>query len=378
MNTAELVSTMPSMLSDSRALIECESPSSDIAAIARSASAVAEVGSRTLGSKPERLNISGWTHLRWKFGSGPTRVLLLMHHDTVWPIGTLGTRPFSLADGKLSGPGCFDMKVGIVMAMHAVAGLQCRDGITMLITGDEEIGSGTSRSLIEKEALGANAALVMEPSAADGAIKTERKGAAFYEVTISGSAAHTGLEPENGINAIHELAHQIRAISQLGDAHRGTTVTPTMASAGSAINAVPALAQLSVDVRAWSLDEFARVDLALHRLQPQLSGSSVIIQGELNRPPLERAASSRLLERAHDVSERIGLPPLKTARAGGASDGNFTAALGTPTLDGLGAVGAGAHSDEEHVLIGEIPKHTLLLKELIAEALTLEAMQLAR
>ncbi|MGH3471259.1 MAG: M20/M25/M40 family metallo-hydrolase, partial [Nocardioidaceae bacterium] len=230
------------MLADLRELIECESPSSDLAAVARSADLVARIGTTRLGVAPERVVVDGCTHLRWRVGgaSERPRVLLLAHHDTVHPIGTLTSSPYSVTDGVLRGPGCFDMLAGLVMAIHALAGLPDPDGVTLLVTGDEEIGSPTSRHLIEEEARGARATLVLEASADGGALKTARKGASLYELEVTGRAAHAGLEPELGLNASVELAHQILAIGALGSADLGTSVTPTVAASGTASNVVPA------------------------------------------------------------------------------------------------------------------------------------------
>ncbi len=177
----------------------------------RSADVVARVGARRLGVEPERIVIDGRTHLRWRLGAGPSRVLVLGHHDTVWPIGSLATRPCTVDGGVLRGPGCFDMKAGLAMAFHALAGLDDRDGVTLLVTGDEELGSPSSRALIEDEARAAQAALVLEASADGGALKTERKGVSLYDVRVIGRAAHAGLEPEHGVNATVELAHQVLA-----------------------------------------------------------------------------------------------------------------------------------------------------------------------
>lgn len=361
------------MISDVRVLVECESPSGDRTAIAASADAVARLGFAHLGVAPERLEIDGRTHLKWKFGPGPTRVLILMHHDTVWPLGSLIDIPFAVARGRMTGPGCFDMKAGIVMAFYAVSSILERDGITILITGDEEIGSPSSRSLIERESAGSAATLVLEPAGQDGALKTQRKGASFYELSVRGRAAHAGLEPELGVNSIVELANQIRIISELGDSRLGTTVTPTVARGGSAANTVPASAALTIDVRGWTVNELARVDHALHALTPTILGTQISIAGELGRPPLEIGAASALFGLAQSISSRLGLGLLSEAAVGGASDGSFTAAQGIPTLDGLGAVGGGAHSNDEHVLVDLLPGRTTLLVELIKEILGREA-----
>src|SRR5690606_8900 len=210
---------------------------------------VAELGTELLGAAPERIEVDGVAHLRWRFGSA-TRVLLLAHHDTVWPVGTLQRLPYAVRERVLTGPGCFDMKTGLAMALHAVAARDDRDGVTLLVTGDEEVGSPRSRALIEETANGARAALVLEASADGGALKGARKGVSLYEVSVIGRAAHARLEPEKGVNATVELAHLTVATAALGDDTAGTSVTPTLASSGTTTNTVPATARLWIDVRA--------------------------------------------------------------------------------------------------------------------------------
>ena len=361
---------LPTLLDDLRRLVECESPSADLAAVARSADVVAAVGTTRLGVPPERIVLEGCTHLRWRLGPDPSRVLLLGHHDTVWPLGTLAARPFvveeSASGGVVRGPGCFDMLAGLAMAFHAAAGLS---GVTLLVTGDEELGSPSSRTLVEEEARSAAAALVLEASADGGALKTERKGVSLYDLRVSGRAAHAGLDPEHGVNATVELAHQVLALAGLGDAAAGTTVTPTVAGAGTTTNTVPAAGSVAVDVRVRTLAEQQRVDRAVRALGPVLPGSQVEVLGGANRPPLERAASADLFERARAVAARLGLPEPTAAAVGGASDGNLTAGVGTPTLDGLGAVGGGAHADHEHVLVAPLLDRTALLRALVQSLL---------
>jgi glutamate carboxypeptidase len=358
---------LPTMLADIEALVRCESPSADLSAVASSADLVARIGTERLGVLPERIVIDGRTHLRWRLGAGPSRVLLLCHHDTVWPLGSLSRRPFDVTEGVLRGPGCFDMKAGLVLALHAAAELTDRSGVTILVTGDEEIGSPSSRALIEAEATGCAAALVPEASADGGALKTERKGVSLYQVHAYGKAAHAGLEPERGVNATLELAHQLLAVAAIGDAGRGTTVTPTLMSAGTTTNTVPAAGQFAVDVRVRDGAEQERVDAAVRALRPALDGARLEVTGGANRPPLDSAASAALFARAAELAVALGLPPLTCAAVGGGSDGNLTAGVGTPTLDGLGAVGGGAHADDEHVLIAELPRRAALLAALIAE-----------
>jgi glutamate carboxypeptidase len=361
---------LDSLLADTRALVECESPSTDLAAVARCAEVVARVGAARLGDQPERIVLDGRTHLRWRFGAGPSRLLVLGHHDTVWPIGTLATIPYGVEAGVLRGPGCLDMKTGLAMAFHAIAALPDPAGITLLVTGDEELGSPSSRPLIEAEARLAGAALVLEAAADGGGLKTERKGVSIYELIVTGRAAHAGLAPEQGVNATVELAHQVLRIAALGDAAAGTTVTPTLARAGTTTNTVPAAARVAVDVRIRSVAEQRRVDDGMRALTAVLPGAVLEVTGGPNRAPLEAAASSALFARAQALARSLGLPAPAATAVGGASDGNLTAAVGTPTLDGLGAVGGGAHADDEHVLVESLPGRTALLGALLAELLS--------
>jgi glutamate carboxypeptidase len=377
------------ILADTEMLVRCESPSTAADAVSKSADLVAAVGARHLGAAPERIVLDGCPHLRWRFGDGELssggttprtpqlppggttprtprgRVLVLAHHDTVWPIGSLETHPFSVADGVLRGPGCFDMKAGLVLALHALAVLGVPDGVTLLVTGDEELGSPSSRGLIEAEAAGGLAALVLEASADGGALKTARKGVSRYQVRAVGRAAHAGLEPERGVNATVELAHQVLAVARLADAARGTTVTPTALSSGTVANTVPAAGAFSVDVRVWDTAEQARVHAAMSSLLPAVPDAVLEISGGPNRPPLPASASAGLFSLASSIAAELGLAPLESASVGGASDGNFTAGAGTPTLDGLGAVGGGAHADHEHVLVDALPGRAALLAALI-------------
>jgi len=261
------------------------------------------------------------------------------------------------------------MKTGLVMAFHALATLDDVSGVTVLVTGDEELGSPTSRSLIEAEATGCLAALVLEASADGGALKTERKGVSRYDVGIIGKAAHSGLEPERGVNASVELAHQVIAVSALSDPATGTTVVPTAMSAGTTANTVPAAATFAVDARVRTAEEQGRVDEAMRALRPVLPGATLEVIGGPNRPPLQASASRELFDRTAKIADRLGLAPLTQAAVGGGSDGNLTAGVGTPTLDGLGAVGGGAHADHEHVLIAALPERTALLAALVHDLL---------
>jgi glutamate carboxypeptidase len=364
---------LPDMLADLQELVTCETPSSDLAAVAAGAKRVADQGTRALGAEPEVIVLDDCPHLRWRLGDGPRRVLVLCHQDTVWPLGTLARIPWSVTDGVVRGPGCFDMKAGIVLALTALGRLRTSgadlDGVTVLVTGDEEIGSPSSADLVRDEARGCAAVLVLEASSDGGALKTGRKGASMYDLAVIGRAAHAGLDPEKGVNTTVELAGQVLAIAALGDPVRGTTVTPTVLSSGTTTNTVPATGRLSVDVRALTAGEQQRVDDAMRTLAPRLPGARLQLSGGINRPPLEETSSADLFALAGRVSARLGLPAPGAATVGGASDGNVTAGAGVPTLDGLGAVGGGAHAADEHVLVGELAPRAALLAGLLTELL---------
>ncbi|MGW3089009.1 M20 family metallopeptidase [Streptomyces sp. NPDC001108] len=354
---------LPGLLADIGELVRAESPSADLAPVADCARVVAGLGTRLTGAAPEWVDGSGRPALRWRFGSGD-RVLLLGHFDTVWPVGSLARHPFEVAGGRLTGPGCFDMKAGVVQLFHALSVLDDLDGVSVLLTGDEEIGAPTSRALVEDEARRTGAVLVLEASEG-GALKTARKGMSGYELTVAGRAAHAGLEPGKGVNTTTELAHQILALSALADPAAGTTVTPTVAASGTTRNTVPDTARLMVDVRVATAAEQDRVDRAVRGLAPVLDGASLTFSGGPDRPPLPTSASAGLFELARGHYAELGLGPLRGVAVGGASDGNLTAGVGTPTLDGLGAVGGGAHADDEHVVVAELPRRTALVARLV-------------
>jgi glutamate carboxypeptidase len=360
-----LFAALPVIVGDIERLVSCESPSADPEAIRRSAALVAEIGTTHLGVRPELLDIEGCVHVRWRLGEGPRRVLLLGHHDTVWPVGSLLEFPATTVDGITRGPGCLDMKAGIVIAFHALAASLDVNGVTLLVTGDEEVGAPTSRHLIEAEAADCQAVLVLEPATAEGALKLERKGDSHYEIAITGRAAHAGLEPERGVNALVELAHHVATVGDIADPSAGTTVTPTLALGGTATNTVPGFASLAIDVRARTRAEQERVEAQLRGLKPRLSGACIEVTGGINAPPLEGTASRALFELAHDIGPNIGLDDLRGVSVGGSSDGNLTAAVGIPTLDGLGATGDGIHSPQEHVIVRELPNRIALVVLLI-------------
>ncbi len=348
-------------LFDLARLVGVESPSGDVAAITRSAETVAALIGEWLGRPAALVDGPAGPHVHWSGGGTPC-VLVLGHHDTVFPIGTLADRPFAVDGGRATGPGVFDMKAGIVQAIHAVASLDDASGVELLFSSDEEVGSDTSRALIEERALACGAVLVLEPSADGGALKTGRKGVGTFEVVIHGRAAHAGLEPEKGVNALIEASHQVLAIAGLGSAEHGTTVTPTVASAGTAENVVPAEANIRVDVRVQEAGEKERIEAAMAALTTVDPDATIEVKGAINRPPMPESASAALLPLALRLDSSI-----VGVAVGGGSDGNFTAAVGVPTLDGLGAVGGGAHSDREYIEVAMIPSRIRLLAGLLRQ-----------
>lgn len=361
--------SLDAMLDDLATLVSVESPSRDLDALNGSATALAAIMTARTGIAPQLIDTPAGPIVHWS-GGGEPRVLIVGHHDTVHPIGSLADRPFTVADGRATGPGVFDMKAGIVQSIHAVAEAAGAANVEMLFSPDEEIGSGASREMIEARALACGSVLVVEPSADGGALKIARKGVGTFEVFIHGRAAHAGLEPEKGINALVEAAHQILAIAALADPAIGTTVTPTVATAGTTDNVVPALAHLLIDVRVEAEGEKERVEKAMASLSPRDEQTRIEVTGGVNRPPMPVSSSATLLPLAVAAARERGLPDVEGIAVGGGSDGNFTAARGVPTLDGLGAVGGGAHADHEYVDIATMPARTHLLAALIDKICT--------
>ena len=360
--------SIESMLADLEYLVSIESPSHDIEAITRSAGAVRDVIERRLGHHAELVESVAGPHVHARFGKS-SKVLIVGHHDTVFPLGALDARPFTVKDGKATGPGVFDMKGGIVLAVHALSLLDDLDGVEMLITADEEVGSKASRALIEERALACGAVLVMEPSADGGALKTARKGTGTFEVIVHGRAAHAGLEPEKGINSLVAAAQLITRIATFGDPDKGTTVTPTVATAGTADNVVPALTKVRVDARVNVAGEKERVEHLMATLSSDVPGAGVEVSGGLERPPMQESASTSLFEVAQAAAATSGLGAISGVAVGGGSDGNFTAAIGVPTLDGLGAVGGGAHADHEFVVVDTMIDRARLLAAIVTDLL---------
>lgn len=312
-------------------------------------------------------------HVVARWGNGPGSALILCHMDTVWDVGSVAERPVRIADGKLYGPGAYDMKGGIVIGLWAMLALRehgmLAANTTMVITSDEEIGSPTSRELIETEARRHDVVYVLEPAQAPfGALKTQRKGVGDYVVSTSGWSVHAGGDHEKGINAIEELAHQILAIQSFTDYQVGTTFSTGVVSGGTRSNVVPAEASVHVDLRIAKASEEARVEELMQSLKPHLPGATVTITGGLNRPPLERTPEIQaLFARAQALGVTMGIE-LTEASSGGGSDGNFTAALGVPTLDGMGVVGDGAHSVDEYAELGSLPERAALLAAMLRQS----------
>jgi len=308
-------------------------------------------------------------------GTDPTlpHAAVLGHYDTVWPAGTLERMPVRVEEGRLSGPGSFDMKGGLVQLYYALvelhaAGRRPRRPVRVLFSCDEEVRSRTSRPLIAELAKGAAVALVLESPLPGGALKTVRKGTGTYRLDIEGRAAHAGIEPGKGASAILELAHQIQVLHGLNDPELGTTVNVGVASGGTRPNVVPARAEAEIDVRVTTTAEADRVDRLINGLRPSIAGTRVRVTPDLHRPPMEPTPASReLFARARGVAAAIGMDELGEGSTGGASDANLVAALGVPTLDGLGPEGAGAHADHEHVLIESMPRRTALIAGLLTE-----------
>ena len=363
---SEPAAAAAAMVADLAELVQCESPSEDLEAVARCADVVADVAQRRIGLQPERVEVEGRVHLRWQIGR--PRVVLLGHMDTVWPMGTLARWPFVVEGDRMTGPGVFDMKAGLVQMFAALESLDDIDGVAILVTSDEEIGSASAQGLIEQTCRDAQAVLVLEPSA-DGALKVARKGVGMFRLDIVGRAAHAGLEPHNGINASIEAAHAILAAAELARPDIGTTVTPTVVASGTTVNTVPAASSVAVDVRTESVTEMQRVEQALASLSPQLPGASLKLVTRSLRQPLERTMSAGLFSRAQRLAAQLGLDPLEGVAVGGGSDGNITAGLGVQTLDGLGAVGANAHAEGEWASMAAMPQRSSLVAALIRELL---------
>jgi glutamate carboxypeptidase len=352
-------------------LVVLESPSGDLAALARCGAAIAHQMTALGGRVTTHASPAG-DHLRGEFGTGPSQVLLLGHYDTVWPVGQLARMPLRRDGDRLFGPGVFDMKAGIVIALLAMrvledAGVRPRHRVVMLWTTDEEVGSTTSRGIIESEARVSRAALVLEPALPGGALKTARKGVGDFHVRATGVAAHAGIDPGAGASAIHELARQVTILVGFSDLDRGLSVNVGTISGGSRSNVVAEVAEAHIDVRIPTLADAGPVTAAITGLVPIDPRVRLEVIGGINRPPFERTPQvAALFDRAQAVAVALGRT-LGEGATGGASDGNFTGALGVPTLDGLGAEGHGAHATDEHVLLEPLAFRAALVAGLLLQ-----------
>jgi len=355
-----------------RRLVAIESPSTDKAAVDRLGELLA-LSFEQVGATVERRRTSDYgDHLRAEFGRGERDPLLVLGHmDTVWDLGTLRDMPFRVEEGRAFGPGVFDMKGGLVQlvfALKALGELGSSGGVRVvaLINSDEEVGSPSSRELIEEEARRSRAVFVLEPSLPpDGKLKTFRKGVGVFQLSIRGRAAHAGLDPEKGVSAVEELARQIQTLHQFNDLGRGITVNVGVAHGGTRVNVIAAEAFAEIDLRVATVSDARRLEEKILGLKPFLRGAEVRVSGGIDRPPLERTEAVVLLfEHARRLAQELGFQ-LGEGPAGGGSDGNLTAALGIPTLDGLGAVGDGAHAPSEQLILAELPRRSALLARLM-------------
>jgi glutamate carboxypeptidase len=352
-------------------LVEMESPTDDKPSLDRLAAFLAEEA-RGLGAQAEVLmQPEAGNHVRARWGEGTGGALLLCHMDTVWSVGTVAERPVRIEDGLLYGPGAFDMKGGIVNSLWAMRALRDLDllpeqRVTLVLTSDEETGSRTSRPIFEAEALEHDVVFCLEPAQPPNAsLKTWRKGVGVFHVHVTGLAAHAGADHDKGTNAIEELAHQILTTQAFTDYEVGTTLNVGVVTGGTRSNVVPAEARAEVDVRVMNTEEAARIEEKMHGLKPHLPGTTVKVTGGVGRPPMVRTPEIvALYKKAESLAAEMGFR-VTEAGTGGGSDGNFTAALGVPTLDGMGVVGDGGHAIHEHVVVRSLPERAALLAAML-------------
>jgi glutamate carboxypeptidase len=351
-------------LTDIQRLVECESPTEDLAACNQVIDLAVEIANNLLKTPATKINESGRPVFWW--GTKNPKILLLCHLDTVWPKGSFQPT-WKIEADTATGPGVFDMKAGFVQALYAISQVSgAQENVALVATTDEETGSATSKALIERLAKTVQAVLVFEASL-DGKVKTGRKGTSMYQVSVIGKAAHAGLEPEKGINATTELAKLVMQISALENPGFGTTAVPTVMQSGTTTNTVPALAKLDIDVRSFTMAELNRIDKSIKGLSSQVA--KVEVTGGINRPPLEISSTKELYEKLEKVAKGLGLAPIGHASVGGASDGNLAAAAGAKVLDGLGAVGIGAHAPGESIKISTVEERIKLTASFINELL---------
>ena len=353
-----------SALADIQRLVECESPTEDLVACNQVIDLAVEISNTRLKPIAQKVIENGRPVFWW--GSKQPKIVLLCHLDTVWPKGSF-TPTWKVNEDIATGPGVFDMKAGFIQALYSLANIDnAKDKIALIATTDEETGSITSKDLINRVSKAADAVLVFEASL-DGKVKTGRKGTSMYQINVTGRASHAGLEPEKGINATTELAKLVVQITALENKEFGTTVVPTVMQSGTTTNTVPALAKLDIDVRSFSILELNRIDKAVKSLTSDVAG--VEVTGGINRPPLETESTKDLYVKLEKVAKDLGLPEVGSASVGGASDGNFAAAAGAKVLDGLGAIGSGAHALTESIVISSVEPRIKLTTAFINELL---------
>jgi glutamate carboxypeptidase len=351
-------------LADLQRLVELQSPSEDLDACRNVIALANEIATERLGSPAKIFDENGRPVFWW--GAEDPSIVILTHLDTVWPIDSY--LPLWRIDGdKIAGPGIFDMKTGFLQAMYAIADIaDASTKVALIATTDEELGSQTSRELIKRVSAQAEVVLVTEASL-DGKVKIGRKGTSMYSIKVIGRAAHAGLEPEKGINASVEIARIVTALAALENMELGTSVVPTTLHSGTTTNTVPAVATLDVDCRSFTMAEMERVKHAIYALTPAHPEAKIEVSGGINRPPLELSATEDLYNRFEATAAKLGQPKVGSASVGGASDGNFAAAAGAKVLDGLGAIGDGAHAPHEHILASTIPARISLLSAFIKD-----------
>lgn len=351
-------------LTDLKRLVECESPTEDLVACNQVVDLAIEITNSLLKVKAEKVMENGRPVYWW--GSKSPKIVLLCHIDTVWPKGSF-TPTWQVNGDVATGPGVFDMKAGFIQALYSLVGIEhLENQIALVATTDEETGSATSKDLIARLAKAADAVLVFEASL-DGKVKTGRKGTAMYQIKVTGLASHAGLEPEKGINATTEIAKLVLQIASLENQKFGTTAVPTVLHSGTTTNTVPAFATLDVDVRSFTKSELERIDNGIRTLKSDVA--KVEVTGGINRPPLEESSTSELHAKFEKVAASLGFPEIGKASVGGASDGNLAAAAGAKVLDGLGAVGHGAHAPTEFINVSYLEPRIKLTNAFIVELL---------
>ena len=351
-------------LTDLKRLVECESPTEDLVACNQVVDLAVEITNSLLKVKAEKVMENGRPVYWW--GSKSPKIVLLCHIDTVWPKGSF-TPTWKVNGDVATGPGVFDMKAGFIQALYSLVGIEhLENQVALVATTDEETGSATSKDLIARLAKAADAILVFEASL-DGKVKTGRKGTAMYQIKVTGLASHAGLEPEKGINATTEIAKLVLQIASLENQKFGTTAVPTVLHSGTTTNTVPAVATLDVDVRSFTKSELERIDNAIRTLKSDVA--KVEVTGGINRPPLEESSTSELHAKFEKVAASLGFPEVGKASVGGASDGNLAAAAGAKVLDGLGAVGHGAHAPTEFINVSYLEPRIKLTNAFIVELL---------